>query len=297
MVSVRTTNHLAEYERVLVLEFLDAAHELDCAQLSDHLHIDLAHGPRPGFVAALATNDTGDLIGYGQASAGNVGYVMDAIVSSQYDGDQDAVLAAVLQHLLDQLSPNSPVTWWAHPDPSSEAVAASLGIRADRRLLMMEVDLPIQSATQLAVRSFRPGVDDQAWLDVNNAAFAEHGEQGGWDLPTLRQRLAEPWFDPAGFLLHERGGRLAAFCWVKMHHSPGEAPTGEIYVVAVHPDFHGMGLGRDLTVAGLQHMSSRGADTAMLYVDATNTAAVRLYRSLGFDTAHTEQSYLRPARS
>ena len=296
MVSVRTTKQLNELERVQVLEFLDAAHELDCAQLNDHLHIDLTHGPRPGFVAALASDEGGQLVGYGQASAGNAGHVMDAIVSSQYDGDQDALLADVLRRLLDEFPADCRVTWWAHDDPSSQAVGAALGLQRDRQLLMMEAPLPVATTSRVTVRPFRVGTDESSWLIVNNAAFAAHGEQGGWD-PTLQQRQAEDWFDPDGFLLHERDGRLAGFCWVKMHPASGAAPTGEIYVIAVHPDFHGLGLGRDLTVAGLEYMSTLGAGTAMLYVDATNTAAVNLYRSLGFETAHTEQSYLRPARS
>lgn len=296
MVTVRTTTHLSAHERAQVLEFLDTAHLLDCAQLNDHLHIDLAHGPRPGFVAALAT-DGDELVAYGQASSGNAGHVMDAIVSSQYVGDHDATLTAVLRQLLDQLPADCRVTWWAPSDLSSQAIATSLGLHVDRRLLMMEVALPTTTSTALVVRPFRVGIDEEAWLEVNNAAFAAHGEQGGWDLATLHQRQAEEWFDPRAFLLHERDGRLAGFCWVKMHPATDTAPTGEIYVIAVHPDFHGLGLGRDLTVAGLQFMSSQGAADAMLYVDATNTAAVGLYRSLGFETAHTEQSYLRPARS
>jgi mycothiol synthase len=136
------------------------------------------------------------------------------------------------------------------------------------------------------------GQDEAAWLEANNAAFRWHAEQGGWDLATLQQREREAWFDASGFLLHERDGRLAAFCWTKVH--PGDPVVGEIYVIAVHPDFHGHGLGRALTLAGLRSLHSAGATAGMLYVDAGNTTAVRLYQSLGFHTAHTDQAYVRP---
>ncbi len=62
----------------------------------------------------------------------------------------------------------------------------------------------------------------------------------------------------------------------------------------MHPQFHGLGLGRALTVAGLQHLQSVGAESAMLFVDVDNGSAVGLYRALGFDVDHADQSYLRP---
>ena len=53
----------------------------------------------------------------------------------------------------------------------------------------------------------------------------------------------------------------------------------------------GRGLGRALTVAGLDHLHRRGIDVGMLFVDAGNTPAVGLYRALGFVTSRIDRAY------
>jgi mycothiol synthase len=156
----------------------------------------------------------------------------------------------------------------------------------------MRRPLPTGLAVEVATRPFVPGRDEDAFLAVNNRAFAGHAEQGGWTIDVLRQRERERWFDPSGFLLHERDGRLAAFCWTKLHDAPRpEAVVGEIYVIAVDPDFQGLGLGRQLTIAGLDAIARRGVTTGMLYVDAANAAAVGMYERLGFDTHRTDVAF------
>ena len=159
--------------------------------------------------------------------------------------------------------------WARAGDPVTVGAGEGLGFELERELLQLRLGLPVAEAWDLDVRAFVVGQDEAAWLGVNNRAFAWHPEQGGWTLADLQVRFAEPWFDPAGFLLHEEGGRLAGFCWTKEHRDVDPA-MGEIYVIAVDPAAGGHGLGRALTLAGLAHLHSVGLEIGMLYVDGTN---------------------------
>jgi mycothiol synthase len=145
----------------------------------------------------------------------------------------------------------------------------------------------------VTIRTFRPGADEEAWLAVNRRAFAHHPEQGSWTLADLRLRESEAWFDPAGFFLAERDGRLAGFHWTKVHPDGGDGggPIGEVYVLGVDPGQQGGGLGRGLTLAGLVHLRRLGLADVMLYVDESNTAAVRMYTALGFTLWSTDAMY------
>ncbi len=93
-----------------------------------------------------------------------------------------------------------------------DAVAAAVGMRRGRDLVQMRRPLPVSGrAPSISVRPFRAGEDELAWLEVNNRAFQGHPEQGSWDLATIQEREHQPWFDPSGFLLHERTAGWPAF--------------------------------------------------------------------------------------
>ncbi|MDE3065541.1 MAG: mycothiol synthase [Acidobacteriota bacterium] len=173
---------------------------------------------------------------------------------------------------------HGPIDWWtrgAEPAPGRPVM---------RRLLMLAVDLPVEVAPVpegCVVRTFEPGRDDAAWLEQNNAAFANHPEQGAWRPGDLAMRLREPWFDPSGFLLLECDGHLAASCWTKVHELHPDR-FGEIYVVSVEPRFQGRGLGRVMVTQGLDALRHKGVARGVLFVDDRNTGARALYDSLGF---------------
>jgi mycothiol synthase len=179
--------------------------------------------------------------------------------------------------------------------PELDRTARAAGLELVREVLQLRRPLPADDPPPIALRAFVPGVDDDAFLEVNNRAFAWHPDQGGWTRAQLAERTAEPWFDPAGFLLHERDGRLVGFCWTKVHPAAGDDPQlGEIFVIAVDPDVHGQGLGRALTLAGLHHLASAGVGTGMLHVESTNVAARHLYEELGFEQHSAHRWWARP---
>jgi mycothiol synthase len=191
---------------------------------------------------------------------------------------------------------------WAHGDlPAAAALARSAGFSRFRALWQMRMPLAGRALAApawpagVSVRTFRPGEDEGEWLAVNGRAFAHHPEQGSWTRKDLEVREAEPWFDPDGFFIAERDGRMAGFHWTKVHPAGGDGggPIGEVYVVGVDPAQQGGGLGRALTLAGVTHLQRLGLSQVMLYVDESNTAATRMYTALGFGRWHTDVMYRR----
>jgi len=200
----------------------------------------------------------------------------------------------LLSGLLEQA--DGALVGWSHGGlPGAAALAAAHGFRPVRELWVMRrpstIGLPTLSVPDdVTVRGFQPG-DEEALLRVNAAAFAHHPEQGSMSAADLRERMAEPWFEPEGLIeAWSADGELLGFHWTKRH-SPA---LGEVYVVGISPAAQGRGLGKVLTALGLIYLGD--VESVHLYVEATNTAAVRLYSGLGFthEAADTHVQYARP---
>ncbi len=141
----------------------------------------------------------------------------------------------------------------------------------------------------VTVSAFRVGVDEDDWVRVNAAAFASHPEQGQWSATDLLTREREAWFDPAGFFLARRSGRLVGFHWTKIHPNG----VGEVYVLGIDPAAQGGGVGAALLTIGLRHLRERGCSRVLLYVDESNSAAMQLYQRYGFTSADEDVQWRR----
>ncbi|MDG1845783.1 MAG: mycothiol synthase [Acidimicrobiales bacterium] len=179
--------------------------------------------------------------------------------------------------------------WLENAKPSDTPLLKNVGFFPYRDVVQMRCALPADE-TELNTRSFVVGDDEDAFIALNNRAFAWHPEQGNLNYSQLEELEGETWFNPEGFLLHEIDGRLAGFCWTKIHqdHKP---LLGEIYVIAVDPDFHGQNLGKPMTLAGLNYLSNQGIDIGMLYVESDNVPALRVYEKLGFAHSLTNRAF------
>jgi mycothiol synthase len=297
-----TADLVAEVNRLV-----DAATETDGVRpLSEHVSLHLRLGGEGPDRHLLMTSGA-QLTGYAHLDPTDqvAGAVVELVVHPAHrrHGLGRALLVATAE-----LAPPGRLRLWAHGDhPAARALAATLGFHEVRRLEQWRRSLyrplpKVELPPGVVLRAFRPGQDDDAWLALNRRAFARHPEQGGWTERDLHARMGESWFDPAGFLLAERNGRLVGFHWTKVHgaqqHGQGAArhahePIGEVYVVGVDPAEQGHGLGRALTVAGLAWLRGLGLPQAMLYVESDNAPARATYRALGFTHWDTDVMFSR----
>lgn len=231
------------------------------------------------------------------------GTVLELVVGPDCRGEGagTALIEAVLAEGIDDLR------GWSHGNHAAAAdLATRFGFEPVRELWRMRLTrAAVEESVPVAVlpagvviRSFVRGRDEEAWLAANAAAFAHHAEQGGMTRSDLEARLDEDWFDAEGFLLavREEDDALLGFHWTKVHPGIGDHPAmGEVYVVGVTPEAQGSGLGKALTITGIEHLHGKGLQAIMLYVDADNTAAVALYRKLGFTRWDVDVMYAAAA--
>jgi mycothiol synthase len=252
-----------------------------------HLLAYQAHRDVPG----RPTHTRGILVGYAHVEGGTG----ELAVRPGYR--RRGVASAMVRALLERAGDGEKLRLWAHGEhPAAALMARRHGFTEARALWQMGRTLvdPVDEPSWpdgVTVRAFVPGVDEEAFVEVNNKAFAWHPEQGGWSVRDVLLREAEPWFDPEGFLLAvDPTGRILGFHWTKIH--PDR--LGEVYVLGVDPAEHGHGLGRALTLAGLRHLRDRGMRNVMLYVEGDNARAIRTYERLGFVHWGTDVAYSSP---
>ncbi|AXR72981.1 mycothiol synthase [Auritidibacter sp. NML130574] len=241
----------------------------------------------PGWAVAAA------LVGQGNAENP---YLVEMVVHPQER--ERGLGCAVADKIASYLQQNAPadalVTAWSHGNhEAANILAQRYGLAPVRELWRMGLigsegsHWPDHPPQGYRFRTFVPDQDERAWLEVNAAAFVDHPEQGKMTLQDLQSRMKQDWFSADGFFVAEQEdtGDMAGFHWTKV--VPG-AESGEVYAVGVSPEAQGSGLGRALTARGMNYLVENGLTHLVLYVDADNTPATKLYDSLGFSVENVD---------
>ena len=290
-------------EIAAISQLISAVTEADGLRpLSEHVWLHLRSGGDDRSIHLLARDHEGALVGYAHLDTTDEVDGPSAELAVSPSQRRHGVGRALLDHLM-QVSDDPRLRLWAHGEQAGASqLARDAGFVHSRVLWQMRrslyAPLPrLEVPDGIAIRPFRVGIDEEAWLRVNARAFAGLPDQARWTRADLERRMGEPWFSPEGFLMAWRGDELVGFHWTKVHGGVAghhHESVGEVYVVGVDPVETGTGLGRAITIAGLAHMRSLDLGQAMLYVDASNERAVRLYETLGFVRWDTDIEYMRP---
>lgn len=283
---------LSPGERDDVRRLIDAATAVDGVAPVGEQVLRQLDSPEAGHL--LATVPDGSVVGYLNLAAGSD--IAELVVHP--DARRRGIGSALVRAAVDRRGPQ--VRLWAHGTlPAARALAEAAHMRPVRQLVQMQRhlrDVPEYVVpNDVSVRTYGGPDDDTELLRVNNAAFSWHPEQGGWSASDVAARAVEPWFDPDGLFLafDDHSRELLGFHWTKIHGD--DTGPGEVYVLGVDPSAQGRGLGRFLTLLGLEHLSQRLSDqddpTVILYVESDNTAALKTYQGLGFVPVTVDTSY------
>ncbi|WP_421083269.1 mycothiol synthase [Rothia nasimurium] len=305
-------------QRFSDLSTLVARHD-GVAAFSEQTLVEVGKG-KAGTARLFEASQDGTPVGFAALVREGDVWVLEAAVAPEKRGRGagKALVTAAAESVAGE-----PLRAWVHAGSddtssavlSAQALARSLGWEPTRELFKLGLALDdrggehVRALAQthplpqgLRLTTYSPDLGP-AWVKVNAAAFASHPEQGRLGLEDLQARAGSAWFRAEGFFLAQDGtNQLAGFHWTKIPTDqgpevPGESPEGEVYAVGIDPSWQGKGLGKALTLAGMAYLAEARDDAGrplqriVLYVDAENTAALSLYRSLGFRPVTVDRQY------
>jgi mycothiol synthase len=144
-----------------------------------------------------------------------------------------------------------------------------------------------------SMRAIRPGEDERVLAALNRAWT------GTWNFVPITFEMLKRDLDGyrEGMLLGvevDAPDHIIATCHAvfdRRQPNPEGSPRAWISNVTVDPDFRGRGISRSMLTAGIEHLRSRGATSITLGVDADNPAPFRLYQSVGFEVASSQEAW------
>lgn len=155
--------------------------------------------------------------------------------------------------------------------------------------ISQEINPPI-FPTNFHVRSFVKSQDENDLTQIQNDSFKESWGFCPNTVQEIKAKLDMKISDPRGIIFATDNNKLVAYNWTFRTPNPS-SKTGCIGMMGVHPNYRGLGLGKNILLAGLQYLSTTGIDSVRLEVDSLNISAIKIYSDAGFQITSESKWY------
>ena len=172
----------------------------------------------------------------------------------------------------------------------ARSLATRLGFEFIRHFCELRLDLnnirlPAVEPSGYIVRSL--GRDEADKLThIQNRAFADSWGFNANTPDEIAYRINLSSCSPENIMMAYLKNRPVGYCWTRIMNAENPVTgglKGEIHMLGVDPDYRKKGIGRNVLLAGLADLKSRGVNIVELTVDGQDPVALGLYKSLGFE--------------
>lgn len=159
------------------------------------------------------------------------------------------------------------------------------GFRSVRCFFEMSVEIDIipeqQMPATFPIRSLQIG-EAAVLTELQNHAYAGSWGYNPNTVEEISYSIGTAGDALEGICLALDKDRPVGYFWMRIEHDRQGKLRGRVSMLGTDPDYRGRGIGKELLLAGLSYLKSRGLHVVQLTVDSENVVAESLYRSVGF---------------
>ncbi len=177
-------------------------------------------------------------------------------------------------------------------------LASRLGFQFIRHFYELKLDLstirlPDLEPSEYIIRSL--GRDEADKLThIQNRAFADSWGFNPNTPEEIAYRINLSTCSPENIMMAYLKNYPIGYCWTRImieDNAAAGSMKGEIHMLGVDPDFRKKGIGRNILLAGLADLKSKGVIIVELTADGEESVALGLYESVGFEVCSRTEWY------
>ena len=179
-----------------------------------------------------------------------------------------------------------------------KTLALRMGFKFIRYFYELTLDLdnmrlPDMGPSEFVIRSLGPDEEDKL-TQIQNRSFA-----GSWGFnpntpDEIAYRINLSSCSPGNIMIVYLKNKPIGYCWTRIfaeERSAAGSLKGEIHMLGVDPDYRGKGIGRNVLLAGLADLKTKGVTIVELTADGEEPVALGLYASVGFEVCSRTEWY------